>query len=80
MTAFAIAMMSREVTVNPAKARRALGYAPGIDVAAGNGGAGVTRRRFASPVASRVTTDYGFHPRVRRTGPVARWDTGTAWR
>ncbi|MDO9021556.1 MAG: NAD-dependent epimerase/dehydratase family protein [Deltaproteobacteria bacterium] len=35
MTAFAIAMMSREVTVNTAKARRALGYAPVIDVAAG---------------------------------------------
>lgn len=35
MTAFAIAMMSREVTVNTAKARRALGYAPVIDVAEG---------------------------------------------
>jgi nucleoside-diphosphate-sugar epimerase len=35
MTAFAIAMMSREVTVNTAKAKRSLGYAPVIDVAAG---------------------------------------------
>jgi nucleoside-diphosphate-sugar epimerase len=35
MTAFAIAMMSRAVTVNTAKARRELGYAPVIDVAAG---------------------------------------------
>lgn len=35
MTAFAVAMMSREVTVNTAKARRELGYAPVIDVAAG---------------------------------------------
>ncbi len=35
MTAFAIAMMSREVTVNTAKARRELGYAPVIDVAQG---------------------------------------------
>lgn len=35
MTAFAIAMMSREVTVNTAKAKRELGYAPVIDVAAG---------------------------------------------
>ncbi len=35
VTAFAMAMMSREVTVNTAKARRELGYAPVIDVAAG---------------------------------------------
>lgn len=35
MTAFAIAMMSREVTVKTDKARRDLGYAPVIDVAAG---------------------------------------------
>ncbi len=34
MTAFAIAMMSREVTVNTAKARKELGYAPVVDVAA----------------------------------------------
>jgi len=35
VTAFAMAMMSREVTVNTAKARRELGYAPILDVAAG---------------------------------------------
>lgn len=35
MTSFAISMMSREVTVNSAKAKRALGYAPVVDVAAG---------------------------------------------
>lgn len=35
VTAFATAMMSREVTVSAAKARRDLGYAPVIDVDAG---------------------------------------------
>ena len=43
MTAFAIAMMSREVTVNTTKARRALGYAPVIDVVAGMAALGATR-------------------------------------
>lgn len=35
MTAFAIAMMSREVTVDTSKARRELGYVPVVDVDAG---------------------------------------------
>ncbi|MEZ4391555.1 MAG: NAD-dependent epimerase/dehydratase family protein [Polyangiales bacterium] len=35
VTAFAMSMMSREVTVSTAKARRELGYAPVIDVDAG---------------------------------------------